>query len=528
VRGATMYKEPGVFVAFEENAEELAKNVASLGFDLNDLVKKKKLLVDYVYIDRCEIEETGAYDLEGLFVRLDHAIKSIKAKRVVLDSIEALFAELPNPAILRAELRRLFRWLKEKGVTVIVTGEKGEGTLTRHGLEEYVADCVISLDHRVTEQISTRRLRIIKYRGSVHGTNEYPFLIDETGFSVLPITSIGLNHKAPNERISTGIPRLDAMLGGKGYYRASSILVSGTAGTGKTTMAVHLVNEACKRGERCLYLASEESAHQIMRNARSIGIYLDPWVKKGLLVFNVTRPTYCGLEMHLVTVNKLIKAFRPAVAVVDPITGMTNIGTMDEVKAMLMRMIDLLKSHNITTLCTSLTHGGNSLEQTEVAVTSLMDTWLLVRDIEYNGERTRGLYVLKSRGMAHSNQIREFLITNKGIDLTDVYVGQGMVMTGAARKVQEMKEQAETAARREELDRMKRELERKRVVMEAKINEIKAEYAFAEEKLLASVKEQERIEQAIAAERGMIAGIRKADAPNTKQVRNGQKNGGKR
>ena len=511
VRGAVLFNEPGVFMAFEENAEELTKNVASLGFDLEDLAKKKKIVVDYVYIERSEIEETGEYDLEGLFIRLDHAIKSVGAKRVVIDTIEALFSGLPNPNILRAELRRLFRWLKEQGVTAIITGEKGEGTLTRHGLEEYVADCVIILDHRVTEQISTRRLRIVKYRGSLHGTNEYPFLIDETGFSVLPITSVGLDHQATDERVPTGIPRLDAMLSGKGYYRGSSILVSGTAGTGKTSLAVHLVNTACSRGERCLYLASEESAHQIVRNAKSIGINLEPWVKKGLLHFNVARPTYFGLEMHLVTVHKLITEFRPTIAVFDPITGLTNVGTLDEVKSMLMRLIDMMKNSYITTLCTSLTHGSQDLEQTEVAVTSLMDTWLLVRDIEYNGERTRGLYVLKSRGMAHSNQIREFLITDKGIDLTDVYVGQGMVLTGAARKVQEMKEAAEAAVRREELERVKREMERRRLLMEAKINEIRAEYESAEEKLLVGLKEQEIKEKALTATRRVLAGIRKAD-----------------
>lgn len=511
VRGAVQFDEPGVFLAFEENEEELAKNVASLGFDLNALTKKKKIVIDHVHIDRSEIEETGAYDLEGLFVRLDHAIHSVGARRVVLDTVESLFAELPSPHILRAELRRLFRWLKKRGVTVVVTGEKGEGTLTRHGLEEYVADCVISLDHRVTEQISTRRLRIIKYRGTVHGTNEYPFLIDETGFSVLPITSIGLNHRATKERISTGVPRLDAMLGGKGYYRSSSILVSGTAGTGKTTLAINLVNEACKRGERCLYLASEESEHQIIRNGRSIGIDLGPWVKKGLLQFNVARPTYCGLEMHLVTVNKLIRKFRPAVAVIDPITGMINIGSIYEVKAMLMRMIDLLKSSGITTLCTSLTHGGDKLEQTEVAVTSLMDTWILVRDLEYNGERTRGLYVLKSRGMAHSNQIREFLITDRGIDLTDVYVGQGMVLTGSARKVQEMKEQAEAAARQDKLARLRRELEQKRVTMEATISELRAEFDSARKELGIIAAEQDRKDSSLASELAVIADMRGAD-----------------
>ncbi|MFH0823055.1 MAG: circadian clock protein KaiC [Pseudomonadota bacterium] len=511
VRGVVLFNEPGVFMAFEENEEELTKNVASLGFDLDDLAKKKKIVVDYVYIERSEIEETGEYDLEGLFVRLDHAIKSVGAKRVVIDTIEALFSGLPNPNILRAELRRLFRWLKEQGVTAIITGEKGEGTLTRHGLEEYVADCVIMLDHRVTEQISTRRLRIVKYRGSLHGTNEYPFLIDETGFSVLPITSVGLNHQATDERVPTGIPRLDAMLSGKGYYRGSSILVSGTAGTGKTSLAVHLVNAACSRGERCLYLASEESAHQIVRNAKSIGINLEPWVKKGLLHFNVARPTYFGIEMHLVTVHKLTKEFRPTIAVFDPITGLTNVGTLDEVKSMLMRLIDMMKNGYITTLCTSLTHGSHDLEQTGVAVTSLMDTWLLVRDIEYNGERTRGLYVLKSRGMAHSNQIREFLITDKGIDLTDVYVGQGMVLTGVARKVQEMKEEAAAAVCREELERVKREMERRRLLMEAKINEIRVEYESAEEELLTALKEQEIKGKVLAADRSVLAGMRKSD-----------------
>jgi len=516
IRGALDYNEPGVFMAFEENAEELSKNVASLGFDLVELSKKKKIVVDYVYIERSEIEETGEYDLEGLFIRLDHAITSVDAKRVVIDTIEALFSGLPNPNILRAELRRLFRWLKEKGVTAIITGERGDGTLTRHALEEYVADCVIMLDHRVTDQISTRRLRIIKYRGSTHGTNEYPFLIDESGFSVLPITSVGLDHKATDERVPTGIPRLDVMLDGKGYYRGSSILVSGTAGTGKTSLAMHLTDESCRRGERCLYLASEESANQIIRNAKSIGINLAPWVKKSLLHFHVARPTYSGLEMHLVTVNKLIKEFQPTIVVIDPLTGLTNIGTVVEVKAMIMRLIDLLKSNHITTLCTSLTHGGHDLQQTEIAVTSLMDTWLLLRDIEYNGERTRGLYVLKSRGMAHSNQIREFLITNKGIDLTDVYVGQGMVLTGAARKVQEMKEKAEAAVRREELERVKRELERKRLIMEAKINAIRSEYESAEEQLLASLKEQEMKEKTLAADSTVIAGMRKADTSANK------------
>jgi len=256
VRGATQFGEPGVFVSFEEAPEEIAANVRSLGFDVPALVQQKKLLVDHVRIDRGGFEEAGEYDLEGLFVRLGYAIDQVKAKRVALDTIETLFAGLSNEGILRSELVRLFRWLKQKGVTAVITGERGEGTLTRHGLEEYVSDCVILLDHRVDEQVSTRRLRIVKYRGSTHGTNEYPFLIDLRGFSVLPVTSLGLAHQTHNERVSSGIDALDEMLGGSGYYRASSVLVSGTAGTGKTSLACHFADACCRRGEKVLFLPS--------------------------------------------------------------------------------------------------------------------------------------------------------------------------------------------------------------------------------------------------------------------------------
>ena len=380
-----------------------------MGYDLKDLADRKKMVVDYVHIERSEIEETGEYDLEGLFVRLGYAIDSIGAKRVVLDTIESIFAGLPNPSILRAELRRLFRWLKDKGVTAIVTGERGDGTLTRQGLEEYVSDCVILLDHRTREQISTRRLQIIKYRGSTHGTNEYPFLIDEQGISVLPITSLGLEHKASSERVSSGVPRLDTMLGGKGYFRGTSVLVSGTAGTGKSSLAAHFVDAACRRGERCVYFATEESPDLIVRNMRSIGIDLGPWVKKGLLRFDATRPTFHGLEMHLLRMHKLVGETHARVVVVDPITSYISLGDTLEVKSMLTRLIDFFKANQITAFFTSLTEGGSALEQSEVGISSLMDTWILLRHIEINGERNRGIWVLKSRGMAHSNQIREFV-----------------------------------------------------------------------------------------------------------------------
>jgi circadian clock protein KaiC len=417
INGAIQYNEPAVFVAFEESAEELTQNVASLGFDLKQLIKQKKLIIDYVRIERSEIEETGEYDLEGLFIRLGHAIDTIGAKRVALDTVEVLFSALPNPAILRAELHRLFRWLKDKGVSAVVTAERGDGTMTRFGLEEYVADCVILLDHRVTEQMSTRRLRIVKYRGTLHGTNEYPFLLTKDGISVLPITSIGLDHQAPTTRVSTGVKGLDDMLGGKGYYRSSSILISGTAGTGKSSLAAAFVNAACRRGERCLYFAFEESANQILRNMRSIGIDLAPHVKKGLLQFHVARPTLYGLEMHLITMHNAIKEHKPKIVVLDPITDFFAIGSKAEVKAAITRIIDFLKTNQITALFTSYTSEEDNSNQSVVGVSSLIDTCVSLRNLEVHGERHRGLFILKSRGMAHSNQIHSFRLTNDGIKI---------------------------------------------------------------------------------------------------------------
>ena len=436
IRGATLYKQPGVLMSFEETDEELATNVASLGFDVRQLISEKKLLIDYVFIERSEIEETGDYDLEALFLRLGHAIDTIGAKRVVLDTLEALFSALPNEAIIRAELRRLFRWLKDKGVTAVITCERGDRTLTRYGLEEYVADCVILLDHRVQNQISTRRMRIVKYRGTSHGTNEYPFLIEQKGLSVLPITSLGLNHKATNARISSGVPPLDAMLDGKGFYRGSSILISGTAGTGKSTIAAHFVEAACKRGERALVFAFEESQDQIIRNMRSVGIELEKPVRKGLLRFHNARPSTWGLELHLAMIHKQIEEYEPDVVVVDPVTNFLAIGDTLETRSMLTRLIDFLKTKQITAMFTSLTASGGDPERSEVDVSSLMDSWLLVKNVETNGERHRSLYILKARGIAHSNHVCEFILTDHGIELREPYVGSEGVLTGSARSAQ--------------------------------------------------------------------------------------------
>ncbi len=431
INGAVQYEEPGVFVAFEENAEELAQNVASLGLNLKELIKQKKIIVDYVRVERAEIEEAGEYDLEGLFIRLGHAIDSIGAKRVALDTVEVLFGALPNQGILRAELHRLFRWLKDKGVSAVVTAERGNGTMTRFGLEEYVADCVITLDHRVNDQVSTRRLRIVKYRGTLHGTNEYPFLIGKDGISVLPITSLALEHEASQERISTGIQELDEMLENKGFYRGSTILISGTAGSGKTSLAASFVGAACRRGERCLYFAFEESMSQITRNMRSIGMDLGPHVKKGLLQFHATRPTMYGLEMHLVNMHDLISHYKPDIVVMDPITDFTSVGSQAEVKAAVTRIIDFLKANQITALFTTITSEDESADQSLAGISSLIDAWISLRNIENNGERHRGLFILKSRGMSHSNQIRSFLLTNHGIKIGEMDMAGRRTTTNA-------------------------------------------------------------------------------------------------
>lgn len=515
VRGAMEFNEPGVFVAFEENEKELTQNVASMGFDLPALCARKKLLVDHVRVERNEIEETGEYDLEGLFIRLESAINRVGAKRVVLDTIESLFATFSNANILRAELRRLFAWLKSKGVTVVITAETGDGKLTRQGIEEYVADCVLLLDHRVEDQMSIRRLRIIKYRGTTHGTSEYPFLIGSTGISVLPLSSLKLDHKASTQRISSGIPRLDAMLGGRGFFRGTSVLVSGGAGTGKSSLAAHFVQAACQRGERALYLASEQSTDEVLRNMRSIGIDLEPFVKQGLLQFYASRPGSFGLEKHLVTIHDLTEHFNPKVVVIDPITNFVSLGSGSEVKSMVTRLIDVYKSRHITAMFTSLTSGDPSLESSEVGVSSLMDAWLLLRNLESNGERNRGLYVLKARGMAHSNQIREFLLTDNGVQLVDVYVGASGLLTGSARIAQDARERIEAANRKLDLQRKHLELKQKRRQLEAEITKLRSNFELQEQALLRDVEDMEGRDQDYTQGRIDMGRSRSADLVST-------------
>jgi circadian clock protein KaiC len=510
VRGATVYGEPGVLMSFEESPEELSQNVLSLGFDMDDLAARDLVTIEYVHVERSEIEETGEYDLEGLFIRLGYAIDSIGAKRVVLDTLEALFGGLTNQGILRAELRRLFRWLKDRGVTAVITGERGDGALTRYGLEEYISDCVILLDHRVTDQLAIRRLRVVKYRGSLHGTNEYPFIIDEQGIEVLPVTSLGLQHAAPTERISSGLLALDEMLDGRGFYRGTSILLSGAAGTGKSSLASTFIDAACRRGERCVYFASEESPAQITRNMRSIGIDLAPWVEQGLLRFQASRPTLQGLERHLVIMHKLVRELRPTFVVVDPITNFLNVGTQADVQSMLLRLIDFFKAHQITVVFTSLSHGAER-EETDVGVSSLIDTWLLMRQIEVSGERNRGLYVLKSRGMAHSNQIREMLFSERGIELKEAYLGPAGALTGAARLAQEARERAEEAARRQEVERRRRDLDRRRRALEARMAALRIELETEEEELELQIEHAEGQERQLRSDRTEMARIRHAE-----------------
>ena len=470
LRGATQFGEPGVCMVFEETAEELSANMRSLGFDLDRLQSQKKIAVDFVRIERSEIHETGEYDLEGLFIRLDHAISSVGAKRVVLDTLEALFAGLPNEAILRAELRRLFRWLKDRGMTAVITGERGEKSMTRYGLEEYVADCVIMLDHRIENQTSTRRLRVVKYRGSAHGTNEFPFLIGSRGVSVMPVTSMRLEHKAPTQRLGTGIGRLDDMLGGKGVFRGSSVLVSGSAGTCKSSIAMIFAAAACRRGERALVFVYEESASQVLRNMKSIGIDLAPLIDQGLLQILANRPTLQGLEQHLVYVHDAVIDFKPAIVVIDPISNLSFEDDSVLLKPTLMRLIDFLKEQQVTGLFTNLNkHAVATMSGTEMGVSSLMDTWFLMSNVVSNGERTRTLQVVKARGMAHSNEVREFVVSASGVDLVDVVISEGQVVTGRARDARLQQDRADVKRSQQAEVVRQRELQSRRLVVEASI-----------------------------------------------------------
>ncbi len=488
VNGALRYGENGVFMSFEERSTDLAANVASLGYDVNALIAAGKLEIDHVRIESAEIEESGEWDLEALFVRLNYAIDKIGAKRVVLDTIEALFSGLANQSILRSELRRLFGWLKEKGVTAIITGERGEGQLTRHGIEEYVSDCVILLDNRVLEQITTRRLRVVKYRGSSHGSNEYPFLIDERGISVLPITAAGLQHKISSDIVPTGIPDLDAMFGIGGFYRGSSVLLSGLAGTGKSTFGARFADAMCARNEKCIYFAFEESPDQIVRNMRSAGIDLQKHLDSGLLRFEAARPSLYGLEMHLARMNRDIEEFEPSAVVVDPISAFR--GVQSEIHATLLRLADICKSRGDTSIFTSLSLAEDHTNEADRGVSSLMDTWISLTDLESSGERNRVMYVLKSRGMSHSNQLREYLLTDNGIKLIEPYIGSRGVLTGSARLVQEAQERDEHAARRQVTERRRRELGRKRAALERQITEMRAALE-AEESEVATLLSQE-------------------------------------
>jgi circadian clock protein KaiC len=511
VRGAMKFNEPGVLMAFEETPHEIATNVASLGFDIQALARRKKLYLDFLSVEPSEIKESGDYDLEGLFIRLQDAIAAVGAKRVMFDTLEALFSGFANPQILRAEFRRVFRWLKDRGLTAIVTAERGEGNLTRYGLEEYVSDCVILLDHRVKNQISERRLRIVKYRGTSHGANEYPFLIDERGMSILPLSALQLQHKVWNERVSSGIPDLDKMLEGQGYYRGTSILVTGTAGSGKTSVSAAFIDAACRRGKRCLFIDFEESRDQVARNMKSIGLNLKRWAGNGLLTHEAWRPTQFGIEMHLLRIHKLIEKHKPQCVVLDPITNLTHGSGDKEVYSMMLRLMDFLKNSGITTIFVSLTAGGSKLESSTVGVSSLADTWILLRDIESDGERNRCIYVLKSRGMAHSNQLREFVITSKGIKLVPPYIGPGGVLTGTSRINQEAKEKFAALQRDFEISRKQREVSRKRRALEAQAASLQAELVTVDREAEDLTRENKKREQQAHVDQADLAKSRGAN-----------------
>lgn len=491
VHGARELDEPGVFVSFEERPSDIVENVASLGFDLDALIEAEKVVIEHIEVDPSEVAEIGDFDLEGLFLRLELAIDSIGAKRVVLDTIESLFSAFTNQAVLRAEIRRLFDWLKDRGLTTVITGERGDGALTRQGLEEYVSDCVLLLDHRVQNQISTRRLRIVKYRGSSHGTNEYPFLIDQGGFSVLPVSSLGLNHRVFDERVSTGVADLDAMVGGGGFHRGSSILISGVAGSGKSSLAASFVDATCKAGQKALYFSFEESQEQTVRNMRSLGIDLGKHIAADKLRYVAARPTFYSLEMHLALMLREALAFRPDVFVLDPLSAFTETGNRTEVHAMLLRIVDFLKSEGITGVLTHLTQSGQTVIETESGLSSLMDAWILLLNRESNGEFNRELYLLKARGLRHSNQVREFVMDGDGIRLVLPYTGRGQALTGAARRVAEAEERRQERLREIEAEKAQHLIEQRRRRALAQIEVLRSELEADEAELRSLVQVEE-------------------------------------
>jgi len=480
LNGAREFDEPGLFVTFEERPSDIVSNVASLGFEMDKLVEEGKILIEHIAVDPSELAEIGDYDLEGLFLRLELAIDQVGAKRIVLDTIESLFSAFTNPAILRAEIRRLFDWLKERGMTTVITGERGDGTLTRQGLEEYVSDCVLLLDHRVNNQVSTRRLRIVKYRGTAHGTNEYPFLIDRDGFSVLPVSSLGLNHKVSDDRIASGVEDLDAMIAGGGFYRGSSVLISGVAGSGKSSLSACFAAAACERGEKALYFSFEESPDQTIRNMRSIGVDLQPWLEQGRFRHIAARPTFYSLEMHLAVMLREVTRFKPTLVVMDPISAFIGNADHLEVQSTMLRMVDFLKFRGITGVFTHLTHGQGDAVETDVGLSSLMDAWILLLNRESSGEFNRELYLLKARGTAHSNQVREFVMSDHGIRLLPPYIGEGRALTGSARRAQEAQDRRLDAERSAETERRLSEIEKRRHKLNAEIEALNSELAADE------------------------------------------------
>jgi circadian clock protein KaiC len=480
VNGVTRYGEPGVFLTFEESREELVANVRSFGFGVDRLEREGRLLVDALPLEPQTVE-TGEFDLEALIVRLAWAVDQVGAKRVAVDNVEALFTAFSRPALVRAEVRRLFRWLKDHELTAVITGERGEDMVTRHGMQEYLSDCVVVLDHRIVQDVATRRMRVLKYRGAMHGRNEYPFLIGADGLEVLPITSIGLRQPVSSDRISTGVVGLDEMLGGEGVFRGSGVLISGTSGTGKTTIASCFADAACRRGEVVLYFSFEESQAEIERNLASVGLDMAHWVERGLLHFHCERPTTRGLEDHLALMQQLTRELAPTLVVIDPVSSLARGASPFDVSSMLLRQIYYLKATGITAVMTVLNE-ETGLQQPIQSISSLVDTWLHVDIMESFEERNRGLYVRKARGMAHSNQIREFLLSDQGVSLVPVFVGVHGVLTGSARVAAESSERATALELTEESEDLASALERRREAVESHVAEMRADFA-AEESL---------------------------------------------
>ena len=507
LHGIELHKENGVYISFEESEKQIISNAASFGWKFEEMVKKNKLAISYIDMQPEQMRTVGDYDLSALILRVKGAIKKVNARRVVIDGINNLLSTFDDERIIRSDLLRLIREIKEVNATIFITGERGHDSWSKMGFEEYLADGLMHLDNRTDGNYQTREIQVVKCRGINHYTGKSPFIINSEGMSIRPLITADFDYKVLKSRVSTGIADIDNMLGGKGLYRGSTVYITGPSGAGKTSISSSFANGACSRGERALFLAFEESSDQIIRNMKSIGLSLDKWVNEKLLYFYTARATTNSLEGHLDNIMTMVREVEPTCVVLDPISAFRPIANENETKLMLIRLNDYLRARKITTVFTALSSDGEYSEHADVQLSSIADTWIVVRIMDYKGERNNVMQLMKSRGMSHSRQMKEMYFTGNGLKLQNVYQGPEGVLTGAARIGQEKYEKLKEARNVIEIDKNRKKIERKKSLLEASIEALKHEYEEELEALHAAIEEAEEQNSKIKETRKEIENI---------------------